>query len=141
MMKIGQIAKQTGVSVQAIRLYEQKGLIAPATRTASGYRDYPPSVLNDIRAIKQGQRLGFTLSEMKEFTDLQQSQTRTHQALDVFVRQKYEQLNHRIAQMMVLRDALMTLSVSDYNWNVHGDCPITDLLASLYEQEEKAVAP
>lgn len=140
-MKIGQIAKQTGVSVQAIRLYEQKGLIAPATRTASGYRDYPPSALDDVRAIKQGQRLGFTLSEMKEFVELQQSPVKTHQALGEFVRQKSDQLNHRINQMMVLRDALMRLSVGDYDWNADGDCPITSLLASLHYQEEKAVTP
>lgn len=133
-MKIGQVAQLTGVSVQTIRLYEEKGLIPTATRLDSGYRDYPPSVLDDVRAVKQGQRLGFTLSEMKEFVDLQQSPVKSHAALETFVRQKHAQLDERIAQLIELRDALLTLSVESYNWNVEGDCPITRLLASIHQK-------
>lgn len=138
-MKIGQVAKETGVSVQTIRLYEQKGLIPTATRTESGYREYPASVLDDVRAIKQGQRLGFTLTEMKEFVDLQQSPLKSHQALETFIQQKYLQLNERIMQMIELRDALMSLTVDAYNWNINGDCPITRLLANIHvKHQEKA---
>jgi len=138
-VKIGLVARKTGVSVQTIRLYEQKGLIPSASRTEAGYREYPLTVLNDVRAVKQGQRLGFTLSEMKEFVDLQQSPMKSHAALTAFVQQKHAQLNQRIAQMIELRDALMMLSVDTYNWNVEGDCPITQLLANIHEKhEEKA---
>jgi DNA-binding transcriptional MerR regulator len=138
-VKIGQVAKETGVSVQTIRLYEQKGLIPTAQRTESGYREYPLSVLDDVRAVKQGQRLGFTLTEMKEFVNLQQSPVKSHESLAAFIQQKYAQLNERIAQMMELRDALMTLSVDSYDWNVAGDCPITRLLADIHEKhKEKA---
>lgn len=141
-MKIGQVARQTGVSVQTIRLYEQRGLIPPATRTPSGYRDYPLSSLDDVRAIKQGQRLGFTLTEMKEFVTLQQSPLKSHQALEDFIRQKSAQLDERIAQMIELRDSLMMLSVETYNWNVDGDCPITRLLADIHQKHpEKAKIP
>jgi MerR family mercuric resistance operon transcriptional regulator len=41
-MRIGQVARQTGVSVQTIRLCESQGLIAAAERLPSGYREYPP---------------------------------------------------------------------------------------------------
>ena len=40
-MRIGKVAKQVGVTVEAIRFYEKKGLIEPPGRNESGYRDYP----------------------------------------------------------------------------------------------------
>lgn len=131
-MKIGQVAKALSVSVQAIRLYEKRGLIPPATRLASGYRDYPASVLDDVRAVKQGQRLGFTLREMKEFVDLQQSSERSHASLRQFLQEKCDQLSTRIEEMIELRDALAQLDPQTYDWNIDGDCPITRLLATIH---------
>lgn len=131
-MRIGQVAKKTGVSVQAIRLYEKRGLISNVQRSSSGYREYPASALDDVRAVKQGQRLGFTLKEMKEFVDLQQSPARSHAALRQFLQEKYDQLSARIEEMIELRDALTQLDPQAYNWNVEGDCPITRLLATIH---------
>ena len=37
-MRIGELAKQAGISTKAIRYYEQIGILAPTARTASGYR-------------------------------------------------------------------------------------------------------
>jgi DNA-binding transcriptional MerR regulator len=34
---IGEVSQQTGFSPKAIRIYERKGLLAPAHRTSSGY--------------------------------------------------------------------------------------------------------
>ncbi len=133
-MKIGQLAHETGVSVQTIRLYEQKGLIAAPTRLESGYREYPAAALDDVRAVKHGQRLGFTLAEMKEFIDLQQSPDKSHPALADFIAQKRAQLDERIGQLVELRDALESLSVEGYDWNAAGDCPLTRLLAGLHQK-------
>ena len=131
-MRIGQVAKATGVSVQTVRLYERRGLIAVARRLPSGYRDYPLSAVDDVRAVKQGQRLGFTLTEMKEFVDLQQLPLRSHSALRQFLQDKCTQLDARIEEMIELRNALAQLSPETYDWNIEGDCPITRLLAQIH---------
>jgi DNA-binding transcriptional MerR regulator len=140
-MRIGQVARQTGVSVQTIRLYDSRGLIGGAERLPSGYRDYPPSALDDVRAVRQGQRLGFTLGEMQAFMALQQSPTRTHVALAQFIAEKRAQLDARIAQMTAFRDALDHLASADYDWNAAGDCPITRLLAAAYTASQAEVMP
>lgn len=65
-MKIGQLAKLTGVSVDALRFYEEKGLIKPTTRSESGYRHYAPGAVAQIGFLKTAQALGFSLQEIAE---------------------------------------------------------------------------
>ena len=50
-MRIGELARQTGVSVRALRYYEQHGLLAPARRP-SGYRVYSEEDVAAVRRIR-----------------------------------------------------------------------------------------
>jgi DNA-binding transcriptional MerR regulator len=56
-------AKQLGVSVKALRLYEERGLLAPA-RTAAGWRTYGPEQMARATEIVELRALGLTLSEV-----------------------------------------------------------------------------
>jgi DNA-binding transcriptional MerR regulator len=67
-MRIGQLAAAAGVSVQTVRLYERRGLIAVPTRRDSGYREYPNDAVEAIRTILQLKALGFTLAEIRAAT-------------------------------------------------------------------------
>ena len=69
-MRIGQLAKAAGVSVQTIRFYERRGLLRPPQRTASGYRIYVATDLESLRFIKWCQPMGFTLRELSELLQL-----------------------------------------------------------------------
>jgi DNA-binding transcriptional MerR regulator len=55
-------AKRLGVSAKALRLYEQRGLIAPA-RTPAGWRAYGPAEMSRAREIAELRALGLSLSE------------------------------------------------------------------------------
>ena len=48
-MKIGEVASETGLSISNIRFYEKKGLLAPARKEESGYRDY---IAEDVKRLK-----------------------------------------------------------------------------------------
>lgn len=50
-MKIGDLARQTGVSVRALRHYEEEGLIRPG-RSGNGYRDFDDSAVDAVRQIR-----------------------------------------------------------------------------------------
>ena len=65
-MRIGELAKRVGVNVQTIRFYERTRLLLTPPRTATGYRSYADHDLGTVRFIKQCQRLGFTLKDIKE---------------------------------------------------------------------------
>jgi DNA-binding transcriptional MerR regulator len=67
-MLIGELARSAGASVQAVRLYERRGLMCAPQRTAGGYRVYQPLDLDILKAIKRCQSLGLTLAETKRIT-------------------------------------------------------------------------
>ncbi len=69
-MKIGQAAKETGLSVDTIRFYEREGLLARPQRTNGGFRLYTERDLNTLRFIGNVQGLGFSLKEIEEFLTL-----------------------------------------------------------------------
>ena len=64
-MRIGELAKRAGVSVQAVRFYERRRLIRIPRRTQAGYRLYTDKDLETVVAIKKMQRFGFNLAEIR----------------------------------------------------------------------------
>lgn len=51
-MRIGELARRTGVSERSLRYYEQQGLLA-ADRTAGGQRDYPDAAVDRVIRIQE----------------------------------------------------------------------------------------
>ena len=64
-MRVGELARRSGLSSSRIRFYEAHGLLPKAERSENGYRDYPISVVETLRLIHGAQDLGFSLSEIR----------------------------------------------------------------------------
>ncbi|MFK3971558.1 MerR family transcriptional regulator [Pseudomonas sp. NPDC087358] len=105
-MKIGEVAAHTGVSVDALRFYEEKGLVKPH-RAANGYRLYPEQTLQLVGYIKLAQQLGFSLREIGENLPLLwNSEGVSRDLLAGLFEQKIALLDERIGHMQALRDLL-----------------------------------
>src|SRR5436305_5950644 len=65
-MQIGNLAKETGVTVQTVRFYERRGLMPQPPRRESGYRDYSEGDVRRLEFIRQAKGLGFSLREICE---------------------------------------------------------------------------
>jgi DNA-binding transcriptional MerR regulator len=63
-VKIGQVASESGVSIDTIRFYERRGVLPPSPRTPSGYRVYNDATVARIELAKRLQSLGLTLDEI-----------------------------------------------------------------------------
>jgi DNA-binding transcriptional MerR regulator len=63
-MKIGQVARQAGVTVDTVRYYERRGVLPAAQRRPSGYRVFSESTVDRIRVAKALQDMGLTLDEV-----------------------------------------------------------------------------
>jgi MerR family mercuric resistance operon transcriptional regulator len=61
-----QLAERAQVNLETIRFYEGEGLLAPAPRTASGYRKYSENTIDRLAFVKRAKALGFSLGEVRE---------------------------------------------------------------------------
>jgi DNA-binding transcriptional MerR regulator len=66
-MLIGQVAREAGVSRDAVRLYTRLGLVTCTSRQAGSraYADYDPTAVELVKGIKLAQSIGFTLAEIR----------------------------------------------------------------------------
>ena len=63
-LRIGEIARQAGVSPATVRLYERKGLLPTAVRSSGGYRGFPADTIARMKLIQCALAVGFTISEL-----------------------------------------------------------------------------
>ncbi|HXZ40647.1 MAG TPA: MerR family transcriptional regulator [Terriglobales bacterium] len=118
-MRIGELAKRAGVSVQAIRFYERRRLIRTPRRTPAGYRIYTEKDLETVTAIKKMQRFGFKLAEIRRVLQLWILPSDTgapspfHDCLGQCLREglklgenKLQAMNEQIRSSIQLRDEL-----------------------------------
>ena len=125
MLTIGKLAARTEMSTNALRFYEREGLLAPASKSLSGYRLYDESAVARVAFIRQAQQCGFTLLEINELLTLR---SRTAACCDDVRRLAVEKklnLEAKIRSMKVMSKALDVLIAScpDDGQPV-GDCPI-----------------
>lgn len=128
-MNIGEAAKASGVSAKLIRYYESISLIAPAGRTASGYRVYGPDDVRVLQFIRRARKLGFGIEAIAKLVDLWKDQSRASADVKEIALAHMQQLDARIKEMTAMRDTLKDLAEA-----CHGDkrpnCPILKDLES-----------
>lgn len=103
---IGDVAGRAGLTAPTIRYYESIGLLAPAPRSATGYRRYSDTTLEELRFIKKAQSLGFSLEEIGEILKLSRAgDTPCSHVLDLS-RRHLRAVEERIQQLTRFRDQL-----------------------------------
>jgi MerR family transcriptional regulator, thiopeptide resistance regulator len=65
-MRIGEVAKATGMTVRALHHYDEIGLLVPSGRSGSGYRLYSDADVGRLYRIRALRSLGFTLAEIAD---------------------------------------------------------------------------
>lgn len=142
-LQIGQVARKTGLTIDAIRFYEKSGLLARPARTPAGYRLYREPQVADLEFIQKAQRLGFSLNEIRELFSIQRHphEVCIHvrdliaQKLGV-VRAKVEELQ---AMEMELARALRQCGTALRQPSRHQDsCPVLEAIAKPVAPGKKA---
>jgi len=59
------------VNLETVRFYEKEGLLPPASRSASGYRQFGEATVERLEFVKRAKALGFSLDEIRELLVLQ----------------------------------------------------------------------
>jgi DNA-binding transcriptional MerR regulator len=63
-MKIGEVAREAGVTVDTVRFYERVGVLPEPERRPSGYRIYEPATIDRIKLTRELQAIGFSLTDV-----------------------------------------------------------------------------
>lgn len=106
LITIGEIARRTGLSVSAIRFYEEQGLVEPV-RTGGNQRRFPRSDIRRLSFILIAQRLGLSLTEIAaELARLPHARTPTAADWEAISGAIRARLDARIADLIRTRDRL-----------------------------------
>ena len=102
-LKIGEFSKMMQVTVKTLRHYEQKGLLLPdEVDEWTGYRYYSIDQMQRLQAIRDLQRLGFSLDEIKDLFE-ENSCTPSIRQMD----EKIEETERLLKQLIARRDQLL----------------------------------
>lgn len=128
-LSIGQLARRAGISVQALRFYERRGLLARPVRTPSGHRRYPVETTSLLALIRRAQELGFTLAEIAGMLDLRRDPAAQCRDLCRMVQAKLDHVERQIESLKQARDRLRAMRESCPRLRPLRDCPVLVELA------------
>ncbi len=105
-ISIGRVAERTGLSVSAIRFYEEAGLVTPV-RNAGGQRRFLRSDIRRLSFVLISQQLGFSLEEIRQRLDgLPRGRTPTQRDWARMSKSFRDVLDDRIAMLTRMRNRL-----------------------------------
>lgn len=103
-MRIGELARGTGVSVRSLRYYEEQGLLT-AERSASGQRHYPDRAVERVRLVQQLYQAGLssrTIAELMPCVDANESTPESRARLAA----ERDRIDAQIRELTETRDRL-----------------------------------
>ncbi len=107
---IGEVSRQTGLSIHAIRFYEGEGLLHEAARSESGYRLFSPQAVEQLLFIRKAQELGFSLGEIRELLVLRDRNTDACSHVKSLVEEKLASIRRKVWELEALETDLKRVS-------------------------------
>lgn len=109
LLRVGELAQETGKTSRAIRFYEELDLLVPTERTAGGFRMYHPDAVMRIHWIDRLQELGFSLQEVRKFLETFRGELHGPAAMDqlrAFYEEKLAETRATLARLRGLEAEL-----------------------------------
>lgn len=106
--QIGELAKRTDLSIDAIRFYERRKLLPPASRSSGRFRLYTPEAIEQLRLVRRMQDLGFSLQEIKELMGVRADSEHACSAVRQFLKTKLDDVAVKIRELQQLETELKT---------------------------------
>ncbi len=108
-LSIGAVSEQLGISKDAIRFYEKKGLIKPPRVKSSRYRSYPPEVVEKIRFIRHARELGFSLDTTATLLKLRLNPGENNDAIEKILASHLEDLSQGLIEIRTQHQLVKTV--------------------------------
>jgi len=130
-MKIGELAKLSGVAAHTIRFYEGKGLLPKASRNINGYRSYNDDSVQRLATIQCAKRLGFGLDDiLMVLADSSPTEGLDHDKILAQLDVRLFEVKDLIKKLLIQRDEITLFKQRlQNNWQ-QGKCmPTEEMLA------------
>jgi DNA-binding transcriptional MerR regulator len=127
---IGQVASCSGVTIDAVRVYERRGLIEIPERRSNGYRQYSKKSVKRINFIKWAQTLGFTLKEIKELLAISCPSTHACEEIRDRLESKLNVVERELKKLLRLKGALGSV-IQTCNMTIGEHCPVLEALEHI----------
>ena len=127
-MNIGHAARASGITAKLIRHYESVGLLPPAMRSDTGYRQYGEREVHVLRFIRRARDLGFSIKDISGLLSLWHDRQRPSRQVKALAQAHMQQLQRKIDELQSMRQTLEKL-VQCCQGDERPDCPILQDLA------------
>ncbi|MEU0510978.1 MULTISPECIES: MerR family DNA-binding protein [Amycolatopsis] len=108
LLTVGQAAKAAGLTRRAVRLYEERGLMRSAPRTAAGYRVYDQDDIDTLIFIRRARALDLPVSDIGAILDVHRRGTTPCTMVGELVDSRIAEVDRAIAELEALRATLVS---------------------------------
>jgi DNA-binding transcriptional MerR regulator len=139
-MRIGELAKRSGLTVETLRFYERAGVLGSVTRDASGYRVYDEQAFRTLVTVRWAQDAGLRLEDIAKILDASESTSPKARVtiLARLVDERLALLRSQIEQIEGTIERLVALRQIPFD----GECVIpTAFVDDLVRSHQKKAAP
>jgi DNA-binding transcriptional MerR regulator len=112
--RIGQLARDSGVSADTIRYYERLGLLPRPARLPNGYREFPDGAVTRLQVIRNAVRFGFPLKDVARFLKIRDGGRAPCDQVREFGQQLLAEMDEKIAELTATR-AAMAATLHDWD--------------------------
>ncbi len=108
-LKIGEVARRSGLTVKTIRFYCDEGLIQPISRSGGGYRLFADGVFAELTLIRTLRAMEIPLPDVRRILEARRSGLCTCRDLKARIRSKAGEIGEKIVAMQNLQSELFAL--------------------------------
>lgn len=108
-----ELLQKTGITRDALRHYNEIEIVTPIINNSNNYKIYSNEDVEIILFVKQAQKIGFSLSEIKKIAKQMQSATCKHQSLIPYLENQLEEINEKITTLQKIKKHV-TFLIKDY---------------------------
>ena len=108
-LRIGEVARRTGLPVKTIRYYCDEGLLQPRARSESGYRLFDEENLAELTIIRSLRAMDVSIPELARILEVRRAGVCNCSILKDSIAAKMESISLRIDELAAMKDELARL--------------------------------
>ena len=108
-LRIGEVARRTGLPVKTIRFYCDEGLLQPRDRSAGGYRLFDEENLAELAIIRALRAMDVSIPELVRILEVRRSGVCNCSLLKGSIADKMASMDQRISELRIMKDELARL--------------------------------